>query len=481
LSGNLTVSGGITAAGAGNSIVLAATQDFVNSVGAGALNPGPGRWLVYSTSPAASTENGLTGAAGSALPRLYNRTFGGNPPASVTEPGNHLIYSAQPALTIAPDNQSKIYGANDPAQTFVAAGFVNDDGVLDATTTAGLAGSFGRAVGEAVGTRLITQGTFNSGAGYSIAFNGTGTLTITPAALNVTADDASRLQGTPNPPFTATYNGFRFGETPAVLTGTLSFSTTAIIGSPPGPYPIAPFGQGSTNYAITYVDGTLLVTSGAVSQPGAGIFGVATNLVVGGFQQLGTGASTGNGSGCAASNRTNGSALLTAANEWATGACTTQDSKPVTLVVAPAAKSAPLTLAPTATAEPAPEMAALPWEKPAAQRRADPRGAGAAPGPADFPGPRALQYNDVMTAVMFRDPAAVIVLLNLGWPVDHPDSNGRTPLMAAAVNGYVAMARLLLQRGADPNRRAPGGSVLDFARRGGSAEVIELLLRAGAR
>jgi len=53
--------------------------------------------------------------------------------------------------------------------------------------------------------------------------------------------------------------------------------------------------------------------------------------------------------------------------------------------------------------------------------------------------------------------------------------------MAAAVNGYVAMARLLLQRGADPNRRAPGGSVLDFARRGGSAEVIELLLGAGAR
>ena len=75
----------------------------------------------------------------------------------------------------------------------------------------------------------------------------------------------------------------------------------------------------------------------------------------------------------------------------------------------------------------------------------------------------------------------MIALLNLGWPVDHPDSSGRTPLMAAAVNGYVAMARLLLQRGADPNRRAPGGSVLDFARRGGSAEVIELLLGAGAR
>jgi ankyrin repeat protein len=53
--------------------------------------------------------------------------------------------------------------------------------------------------------------------------------------------------------------------------------------------------------------------------------------------------------------------------------------------------------------------------------------------------------------------------------------------MAAAVNGWVAMTRLLLERGADPNRRAPGGSVLDFGRRSGNAEVIELLLRAGAR
>src|SRR6185503_11535691 len=92
---------------------------------------GSGRWLVYSTSPAGSTEGGLTGAAGSVLPRLYNRSFGGNPPASIAEPGNHLVYSTQPALAVAPDSKTKVYGTNDPAQTFSATGFVNDDGVLD--------------------------------------------------------------------------------------------------------------------------------------------------------------------------------------------------------------------------------------------------------------------------------------------------------------------------------------------------------------
>jgi hypothetical protein len=131
LTGNLTLNGTITATAGGDSIVLAAAQDFVNNVGAGALAAGAGRWLVYSTSPAGSTENGLTAAAGSAMPRLYGRTFAGNPPASVTEPGNHLIYSATPNLTVTADDKTKVYGTNDPAQTFAAVGFVSDDGVTD--------------------------------------------------------------------------------------------------------------------------------------------------------------------------------------------------------------------------------------------------------------------------------------------------------------------------------------------------------------
>ena len=91
------------------------------------------------------------------------------------------------------------------------------------------------------------------------------------------------------------------------------------------------------------------------------------------------------------------------------------------------------------------------------------------------------KYNDVMTAVMYRDAAAITQLLDLGWWVDRRDTNGVTPLMAAAWNGDTELVQLLLQRGADPNRRARGGSVLDYAGRSGDGLIIEMLKDAGAR
>ena len=63
------------------------------------------------------------------------------------------------------------------------------------------------------------------------------------------------------------------------------------------------------------------------------------------------------------------------------------------------------------------------------------------------PGPR---YNDLMTAVMYRDAAGVEELLAFGkWP-DKPDSRGLTPLAAAVLLGDAASAEALLRSGADP-------------------------------
>ena len=94
--------------------------------------------------------------------------------------------------------------------------------------------------------------------------------TITPAVLTITANNATKVQGTTNPTFTAMYNGFVNGDSPSSLSGTLAFSTTATTSSPAGNYPIVPSGLTSTNYTITYsATGTLTITppapSGSVS------------------------------------------------------------------------------------------------------------------------------------------------------------------------------------------------------------------------
>ncbi|HBV96168.1 MAG TPA: hypothetical protein DEF36_03880, partial [Desulfotomaculum sp.] len=95
---------------------------------------------------------------------------------------------------------------------------------------------------------------------YAITFVD-GTLTVTPAPLTITANDASKAYGSANPAFTASYIGFVNGDTESSLTGSLGFTTTATAASVVGSYPITPSGLTSDNYSISYVDGTLTVTA----------------------------------------------------------------------------------------------------------------------------------------------------------------------------------------------------------------------------
>lgn len=65
------------------------------------------------------------------------------------------------------------------------------------------------------------------------------------------------------------------------------------------------------------------------------------------------------------------------------------------------------------------------------------------------PGPR---FNDLMTAVLYKDAEGINELLKMGkWP-DKPDTRGTTPLMTAVELGDAASAEALLRGGADPAR-----------------------------
>jgi len=146
-------------------------------------------------------------------------------------------------------------------------------------------------------------------------------------------------------------------------------------------------------------------------------------------------------------------------------------------VQAPAVKPEPVKIAaapkPPATEERKPEPAPVLTTRPRIE-----------PVAASLPQPSALspKFNDVMTAVLYRDRAAVTQLLDLGRWADKRDSNGLTPLMVATMIGDAGMVGLLLERGADPDLQAPGGlTALDFALQSGDSATTQLLQRSGAR
>jgi uncharacterized RDD family membrane protein YckC len=143
---------------------------------------------------------------------------------------------------------------------------------------------------------------------------------------------------------------------------------------------------------------------------------------------------------------------------------------------APAAKPEPVKVAAAPRPEPAEAKPAPAPAPPAAPRaQAEPLVPLARVSIPAQPGPR---FNDVMTAVLYRDRAAVAELVALGRWVDKRDSNGLTPLMVAASVGDAEMVRLLLQSGADAGLQAPGGATaLDFALEGGDAPTRQLLER----
>ena len=87
------------------------------------------------------------------------------------------------------------------------------------------------------------------------------TLVINQAVLTVTANNLNKTVNAANPLLTYTVTGFVPGDTSVVLAGTPTLSTTALISSPIGTYPISVTAGTLTasNYSFTFVGGTLTV------------------------------------------------------------------------------------------------------------------------------------------------------------------------------------------------------------------------------
>ncbi len=277
----------ITATGATNNILLATTTDlngtanglvFANHENYGTVTRSAGGVLfIYEDATANSafsqsltaTDYGKTGARtlGSAIANMA--TYVNNHPGTAGAEGIYQ-YSAT-ALELAefmPLISTSVYGDSTIYDRLHLQG--TGYKVVDPVTLETITAS-----GSPVYTTEIAQ-TTNAGkydttyiSGLSAEYYTIGGVaaqfTVTPATLTVTANNALRLVGYPNPQFSASYNGFVNGDGPSDLDPQVQFSTTASQSSGAGRYAITPEGAGSPNYAFNYVNGSLTVVGATPS------------------------------------------------------------------------------------------------------------------------------------------------------------------------------------------------------------------------
>ncbi|HEY4336133.1 MAG TPA: MBG domain-containing protein, partial [Puia sp.] len=167
----------------------------------------------------------------------------------------------QAALTITAANAGKAYGAALPTLSVTYGGFVNGDGAGNLTTPPTL--STTATAASPVNTYPITAGGA-ADANYTISYT-PGTLTVTTAALTITAVSTSKAYGAALPALSVTYGGFVNGDGAGNLATPPTLSTTATAASPVNTYPITAGGAADANYTISYTPGTLTVTPVALT------------------------------------------------------------------------------------------------------------------------------------------------------------------------------------------------------------------------
>jgi hypothetical protein len=179
--------------------------------------------------------------------------------SSVTDMVSLVVSNA--LLTVVANNTNRTYGAANPAFTATFIGLTNEnnasviEGQPNFNTTATTSSAQGfYAIDISIGTLSASNYTF-------VTFSN-GLLAVNPALLIVTAENATRQYGAPNPAFAWILTGFVNGDMSNVVAGEPGFTTTATATSSVGTYPIIPSAGSlsAANYDFTtFLDGALAI------------------------------------------------------------------------------------------------------------------------------------------------------------------------------------------------------------------------------
>ena len=266
----LAASALVTGTARTNAIVVDAGPRFENAAGTDVFRtPDPAaRWLLYM-----DTFASLIGSEfASGTFDLYNRTYASAPPDDLRSfAGNRIVYGEQPDLTISALSRTKSYGDDLTGALQVDfSGLWPGDSEATAFDIPVVITSIGAPGSASVsgGPYAITVVPQLSSQGYNVVTRD-GVLTVLPIPLTITADSVTRGAGQPNPSFTATPTGFVLGETFADLGGSLTFTTPATQASAAGIYSVTPSGLSSTNYSISFANGTLAISAALAANAGS--------------------------------------------------------------------------------------------------------------------------------------------------------------------------------------------------------------------
>jgi hypothetical protein len=165
-------------------------------------------------------------------------------------PGTLAITQASVALNVAANNTTRAYGAVNPAFTSTITGALNSDiFTVTYSTTA--------TTTSPIGAYPIVPTISGTAASNYTVTTTNGVLTVAPATLTVSTNNASRPYGAANPAFTGTTAGLLNGDIVST-----TFTSSAVSNSPVGTYPIVPAvsGAAASNYNVLAVNGILTIT-----------------------------------------------------------------------------------------------------------------------------------------------------------------------------------------------------------------------------
>lgn len=169
---------------------------------------------------------------------------------------NYTYVISRAPLTVKICDESRTYGEGNPTFTCTYTGFVNNEDASVLTTAPTI--STTATAKSNVGTYAI-QATGAVAQNYSFTYED-GTLTVMPANLAVTVNDATREYGDENPAFSLTYSGLKNEETEPAWTTAPTFTTEATAKSDVGTYVVDVTAE-PKNYSITSKQtGTLTIT-----------------------------------------------------------------------------------------------------------------------------------------------------------------------------------------------------------------------------